>query len=186
MDTSPIADTPPLAPLRAVLERLDGAGIACAIGGSALLVSLGLARAARDWDVTTDAAIETLDERFAGVPHERFGASGIHADHKLVFEGGAVELIARFAFVTDAGVCRIPTAVAARWNGLPMGSPEAWAVAYALLARDPREGAGRAGKAAALFAHVARTGADPDVVTRLLEQPLPAELADRLRALPRR
>jgi len=177
---------PPPEPLRDVLERLDGAGIACAVGGSALLVSLGLAREARDWDLTTDAPIETLDGLFDGVPHERFGTSGVHADHKLVFAGGAVELIARFAFRADGGVVRIPTVVASRWNGLPMGSPEAWAVAYALLSRDPREGAGRAEKSRLLFEHVTRTGADPDAIATLKAEPLPADLAARVRALPLR
>lgn len=172
------------APLDRVLKRLEHAGIEAALGGSALLVSLGLARAARDWDVTTDAAIETLDALFDGVPHQRFGPRDVHADHKLVFADGAVELIARFAFRHDRGVCRIPTVVAARWRGLPMGSPEAWAVAYALLSRDRDERAERMAKADALFELVAREGVDAAVRERLLAEPLPVELAERLRGLP--
>ena len=168
---------PPLAPLVAVLERLEGAGIEAALGGSALLVSLGLADAARDWDVTTDAAIETLDTLFAGIPHGRAGSSGVHADHKLMFDGGSVELISRFAFRHDAGVTHIPTIVASRWRGLPVGSPEAWAAAYALLGREV--------KADLLFAHLTAAGADRSALERLLAQPLPGALRSRLAALER-
>ena len=166
---------PPLAPLRAVLETLERANLEAALGGSALLVSLGLERSARDWDVTTDASIETLDALFAGVPHERAGSSGVHADHKLMFEDGTVELIARFAFRHEAGVTRIPTMVRSRWNDLPMGSPEAWAVAYTLLGRDS--------KAERLFDYLARTGAEPVAIDRLLREPLPSALRARLEQL---
>lgn len=172
---TPLTGAPPLAPLRAVLDRLERAGIEAALGGSALLMALGLARGARDWDLTTEAAVETLDALFADVPHERHGASGVHADHKLTFDGGAVELIARFAFRHEAGVCRIPTIVTARWHGMPVGSPEAWAAAYALM--------GRHAKAELLFDHLAGGGADRERVARLLAEPLPGALRARLEAL---
>jgi hypothetical protein len=66
-----------------------------------------------------------------------------------------------------------------------VGSPTAWAVAYALLARvdDEAKRPRRAERAEALFAWIAARPTEAQVVARLLEQPLPADLASRLRAL---
>jgi hypothetical protein len=74
---------PPLEPLRAVLARLEAAGVPHALGGSGLLAALGLVERVNDWDVTCDADLDTLANLFADSPHERFGNSGCHADHKL-------------------------------------------------------------------------------------------------------
>lgn len=176
---------PPLEPLRGVLARLQAAGVPHAVGGSGLLAALGLVERVNDWDVTCDADLDTLAELFAGQPHERFGNSGCHADHKLNLEGGGIELIARFAFFLEGGIVRIPTRVTTRWCGLPVGSPEGWAVAYAIMGEldnAPR----RSERAELLFAHLAAHGADADTIAFLLAQPLPALLAERLAALPGR
>jgi hypothetical protein len=176
---------PPIEPLRRALARLEAAGVPHALGGSGLLAALGLVDHVNEWDVTCDADLDRLAEIFAGQPHERFGNSGCHADHKLNLEGGGIELIARFAFFVEGGVVRIPTRVTARWRELPVGSPEGWAVAYALmgeLENAPR----RTERAELLFAHLAAHGADADTVAYLLAQPLPKTLAARLAALPAR
>lgn len=176
---------PPLEPLRAVLARLAAAGVPHALGGSGLLASLGLVERVNDWDVTCDADLEPLAAIFADVPHERFGNSGCHADHKLTLEGGAIELIVRFAFFVPGGIVRIPTIVTGEWQGLPVGSPEGWAVAYALMGE--LEGAQRRiERADTLFALLASRGADREAVAALLAQPLPAALATRLERLPAR
>jgi hypothetical protein len=174
---------PPIEPLRAVIARLESARVPHALGGSGLLAGLGLADDVNDWDVTCEADLDTLAGVFADRPHERFGNSGCHADHKLNLEGGGIELIARFAFFVPGGIVRIPTIVTGTWRGLPLGSPEGWAVAYALMGElesSPR----RTVRAQALFAHLATTGADADAVRGLLAQPLPEALARRLAALP--
>jgi len=135
--------------------------------------------------VTCDADIEALAACFAGQPQGRFGNSGCHADHKLTLEGGAIELIARFAFFVPGGIVRIPTRVSAHWQGVPIGSPEGWAVGYALmgeLENAPR----RTDRAERLLAHLAARGADGRTVGELLAQPLPPALAARLAALPAR
>jgi hypothetical protein len=78
---------------------------------------------------------------------------------------------------------RIPTRVTARWRELPVGSPEGWAVAYALMGElesAPR----RTERAELLFAHLAAHGADAGTIAFLLAQPLPVELAARLTKLP--
>ena len=72
---------------------------------------------------------------------------------------------------------RIPTIVSARREGIPLGSPEAWAVAYALLERPE--------KSQRLLQWLQARGADARAVVRLLAEPLPVPLAARLAALPR-
>lgn len=169
---------PPLGPLVEVAGELEREGIACALGGSGLLAALGLWDTVHDWDLTTDAPLDRVSRtlaRFSPVPH---GASGVHADAKLVIGGGAVEVIVGFAMHGPGGVVRLPTIAGARWNGVALGSPEAWAVAYALLGRAP--------KARLLFEALERNGADPVALARLLSEPLPDDLRARLAALPRR
>jgi hypothetical protein len=179
---------PPIEPLRACLARLEAAGVPHALGGSGLLAALGLVDHVNDWDVNCDADLDTLASLFAGQPHERFGNSGCHADHKLNLEHNGIELIARFAFFVDGGVVRIPTKVTRRWRELPVGSPEGWAVAYALmgeLEEGSKQGQ-RVHRAELLFTHIGAHGADAEAIAFLLAQPLPAPIAGRLAALPRR
>ncbi len=177
---------PPLGPLRAALARLERAGVPHALGASGLCAALGLADRVNDWDVTCEAGLATLEALFAGEPSESFGNSGCHADHKLNLRGGEIELIARFAFFVEGGVVRIPTRVTRTWNGVPVGSPEAWAVAYALMGAydDEEHRERRRARAEALFAWLAAHGADAGTVRALLAQPLPGPLAARLAALP--
>jgi hypothetical protein len=173
---STVVETPPFDNLWLVLDRLDAARIPHAVGGSALLASLGLVSRVRDWDITADADIDALVSVLAEFAGERFDSSGVHADHKLTLFGGEVEVIARFALRSDAGVFRVPLRETAAWHGMPVASPEAWAVAYALMGRDA--------KAEMLFAHLARHGANAEVLEAILAQPVPAALARRLEALP--
>lgn len=170
------AALPPVEPLHEVASILRRAGVGFALGGSGLLAALGLAERVGDWDLTTDADPAVIRRIFAECPHERFGPSGIHADHKLRVHSGAVEVIVGMAVRSGGAVCRIPTLPRGEWRGVPLASPEAWAVAYALL--------GRPGKADLLFAHLQRAGADPSAVARMLQEPLPGPLAERLRGLP--
>jgi hypothetical protein len=169
---------PPVAPLLELVARLESAGIPCALGGSGMLATLGLADRVNDWDVTTDAAVETLEPLLAGRAFERFGASGVHADHKLVLAHAQVDLISRFAFRHAGGTCRIPTLIAERRAQVPIAAPESWAAAYALLEREE--------KTERLFAFLETHGADDVVIERLLGETLPLALAERLRRLPRR
>ncbi len=176
---------PPLEPLLAALARLERGGIPHALGASGLCAALGLVDRVNDWDVTCDADLATLEALFAGEPSRSFGNSGCHADHKLCLNDGGIELIARFAFFVGGGVVRIPTRVTRRWNGVPVGSPEAWAVAYALMGAydDEAHRERRRTRADLLFGWLEEHGADATVVRELLAQPLPPALAARLGAL---
>lgn len=167
--------TPPFEPLHQVVARLECAGIECALGGSGLLAALDLTTEVRDWDLTTDASIDDVTAALAELPNEVVGSSGIHADHKLMT--GPIEVIARFALLAEGRIVRVPTLVTRHWNGVPVGSPEAWAIAYALM--------GRAEKAETLFEWLDGR-ADTGSVARLLVQPLPEALRSRLAALARR
>ena len=175
MSHEPILRTPPLEPLLEVVARLEREGILCALGGSGLLAALGLADTVRDWDLTVEAPLERLIPIAHGLPHETAGSDQLHADAKLMFPEQAIEVIAQFAFHVPGGVVRIPTVVTGRWRGIPLGSPEAWAVAYDLL--------GRPMKRDLLLGHLRRQGHDRAVVAGLLAEPLPEGIARTLAAL---
>jgi hypothetical protein len=170
--------SPPFEPLAEVVGRLEDRGLVCALGGSGLLAALGLVGEVGDWDLTTDAGGDEVAAALGGRGFERFGASGVHADSKLVLEGGMIEVISRFAMRSGDDIVRLPTIVTGRWRGVPLGSPEVWAVAYHLLGREART--------ETVLAHLDRTGADPEALERLLGAALPAALKRRLEALPRR
>jgi hypothetical protein len=174
--------TPPLAPLHELLARLEAAGLRHALGASGLLAALGLVDRVNDWDVTVAASMETLERACAGLAGERFGNDGVHADHKLTFHAERVELIADFAFFTPGGVVRIPVETTATWRGVPVGSPTAWAAAYALMGEledSPR----RRERADLLFAWLGGRAPESAVLDALLAQPLTDSIAARLRAL---
>jgi len=168
---------PPSGPLIDLVRRLEDAGLVVALGGSGLLGALSLATEARDWDLTTDSRLEEVAVKLEGRDLERVGPSGIHADHKLRLAGGAVEIICGFAIRSGESVVRIPTAVSARVEQVPLGSPEAWAAAYALLGREE--------KSERLMRWLAARGADAGMIARLCAEPLPGPLAARLRSLAR-
>ncbi len=163
-------------PLEAVAARLRAAGIPFALGGSALLHAIGLESRVGDWDLTTDAEVDDVALALDDLEPARHGHSGVHADHKLVCFGGTVEVICRMAFFTPGGIVRIPTVATATWEGHPVGSPAAWAVAYALMAGEK---AGYESKAERLFAWtVGRiTEAERSALAR---EPVPAAIAARL------
>jgi hypothetical protein len=165
-------------PLLEVSAALGAAGVEHALGGSGLLHALGLAERVGDWDLTTDAPMDMIQRILAGAGGEVFGPSGIHADSKLRLHGGAVELILGMAFVTEGGLCRIPTFPSGQWRSVPLASAEAWAVAYALM--------GRGEKSDRLFAHLEARGCEPAIVGRLVREPLPERLRARLAGLPSR
>jgi hypothetical protein len=164
--------SPPLPPLLEVIGRLERAGIEVALGGSGLLAALGLSDTVRDWDLTTEAEQPRVRECLADLDTRLAGPGGVHADHKVMLPALEIECICRFAFHVDGAIVRIPTVVTRRWRGVPVASPEAWAIAYAVL--------GRAEKSERLFAWLEACGPDATIVARLLEEPLPAQLGRRL------
>jgi hypothetical protein len=167
---------PPFDALERVAARLRDHGFEFALGASALLHAHGLVARVGDWDLTTDAPLDEVRRAFDEVPHEFCGNSGIHTDHKLRLEGGDVELIVRMSLAVESGDVHIPTIVQGTWRGMPLGSLEAWAVAYSIMGRPERT--------ETAFAALLSRGADPSAIGRLRTQPLPPELDERLAELP--
>ena len=168
---------PPIEPLTSVTQHLEREGLEYALGGSGLLVALGLAEVAHDWDLTTDAPLDRVRAALDAMDHEAMGPANLHADHKLIVDDGKIEIIVGFAIRSGENTVRIPTLVTGHWNGLAIGSPAAWAVAYWLL--------GREAKAELLLGHLTREGAEPRALGLLQSQPLPDVLRDRLSRLSR-
>ncbi|MDF2961381.1 MAG: hypothetical protein K0S39_3116 [Paenibacillus sp.] len=168
-----------LEPVRLLIQQLDKAGIRYASGGSGLLYSLGLTDEVRDWDLTTDAAYEEIEAALQGwvwavsTSGDYPFASSFRmtiADERL-----PIDLIGRFAIHSEKGICRMPAISPFEWQRIRMGSPEVWAVAYALMDRNA--------KANKLFTYLQDHGANRDTLQRLLSEPLPDSLRLRLLGL---
>lgn len=179
--------TPAMGPLLEIVKALEGAGVPCSLGGSGLLAALDLINVVNDWDLCCDADVREVHAKLARRAPVLHGSGGCHADHKLAFAGDRVEVICRFAFFVPGGIVHVPSHVTRRWRGLPVGSPEGWAVAYALMGLhdEPAQRARRSERSELLFDWLARQGASAARLDELLRQPLPLSIAERLRALPR-
>jgi hypothetical protein len=173
-----VSRLPPIEPLNRVARSLRAAGIPYALGGSALGYALGLVDSVRDWDLTTDVDVDSAEAALSRLQPGRHGHSGVHADHKLVCFGGSVEVICRMAFFVPGGIVRIPTLVTTEWEGHPVGSPTAWAVAYSLMTGEK---AGYDEKATRLFDFIRGrvTRAEHEAMSA---QPIPDAVAKRLAA----
>jgi hypothetical protein len=136
---------PPLQTLIKLLQICDAGGVVAAVGGSALLGSLGLVDIVHDWDVTTDAATAlvraALDELALPV-HDRTIHSPPYRSRRLLTVDSAdhsIDVIVGFALLDGGGrVIELPTRVCGHWRGLPMGDPIVWQRAYTLLGRLDR------------------------------------------------
>jgi hypothetical protein len=160
---------PPLQPLLQVVNALQTKGITAALGGSGLLHSLGLVDSVRDWDLTTDAPLEQVSAALGDIPWHmvRHGDQDYGTAYRINItpDGADIDLMGSFAVRTEAGLCRLPTLVSSVWNGVPVGSPEVWAVAYQLIGRPP--------KAQLLSDYLHRNGYRSEVKAVLLAEPLP-------------
>lgn len=123
-----------------VVEALTAHGLNPAVGGSGLLVALGLADVAHDWDVTVDAADTDVTAALTaaglqyrdGTIHDGIYATG----RRYVIHD--VDLLVNFALHTPAGIETLPTRVSGVWRGIPLADPAVWARAYHLLGRGAK------------------------------------------------
>lgn len=132
---------PPLDTVVRTVDALVAAGLTPAVGGSGLLVGMGLAEVANDWDVTVDAdpagVVAALDT--AGVRHrdatDRGG--GYATALRLVVDGAGhdVDVLVGFALPGPDGVEALPVRVTGHWRGLPLADPVVWERAYRLMGR---------------------------------------------------
>ena len=127
--------------LKAVLTALQDAGIVAALGGSGLLAALGLTDRVRDWDVTTDAHPQVVQNALtaAGIPFTpQPSGDGRYATRARLRVDGAdhgIDLIVGFAIRTHDGEHHLPTTVTGHWHDLPLADPAVWARAYHLIDR---------------------------------------------------
>lgn len=136
---------PPLDAVTRVVAALRERGLSPAVGGSGLLVALGLAEVANDWDVTVDdaePATVTAALDGTGLPYRDGTAhnTGYATGRRYVVDGGdhEVDLLLDFALRGPGGVERLATTVTGCWRGLPLADPAVWARAYRLLGRDAK------------------------------------------------
>lgn len=125
--------------LHTIAKALQQAHIEFALGGSGLMAALGCPVEVHDWDLTTEAEEDQIFEVIKQFSHQRIQPNGIYASrylYKIEIEGTPIDLIGSFALRNDQGkVETIPSTITSTWNGVPLGSPEAWVRAYQLLGR---------------------------------------------------
>lgn len=139
--------TPPRDVVDHLVRALRARGMEPAVGGSGLLVALGLADTANDWDVTVDAPDDAV-RRVLGEEGFRF-ADGTTRNatyatrRRFVVDGGdhSVDLLVGFALRSADGEVPLPTRVTGWWNGLPLADPAVWERAYVLLGRPEKAAA---------------------------------------------
>ena len=130
--------------VRRVVDALTGAGLVPAVGGSGLLVALGLADVANDWDLTVDADVSAVRAALesAAIPYRDAAERGgvYETGERFVVDGGDhdVDLLVQFALRGPDGPEPIATRVTGSWCGLPIGDPVEWQRAYRLLGRDAK------------------------------------------------
>ncbi|HYF92771.1 MAG TPA: hypothetical protein VD969_11060 [Symbiobacteriaceae bacterium] len=165
---------PPLGPLHKVYYTFKSAGVEVALGGSGLLYSLGLIDTVRDWDLTTDATTDHVMAALGALPWAQAPtgdqAYATACRLHITPDGADIDLMAGFAIRCESGVVRLPTIVCGALEGVPVGSPEVWAVAYWLMGRHP--------KADLLNAYIRRQGFRSEIQAIMLAQPLPATTRD--------
>ncbi|CAG7647215.1 hypothetical protein PAESOLCIP111_05340 [Paenibacillus solanacearum] len=162
-----------------VVEKLEQNRIDYALGGSGLLHSLGLTDVVRDWDLMTDAPKHRVLEALQHfeVTEIISGDYPFASEYKLLIhdKDPQVEITGRFSIYSSKGLCRIPAAAVSRWNGIHVGSPEAWYAAYALMNRKE--------KAELLLSYLKKAVANQSMIHILMNEPFPDEILEEMKSL---
>ncbi|MDQ0191345.1 hypothetical protein J2S03_003216 [Alicyclobacillus cycloheptanicus] len=168
----------PSSSLERITAQLSTCGIDVVLGGSGLLYALGLATVVNDWDLTTDAPLESVAACLKGfhVVRKCRASAVFCSNYILTLPDEGVEIIGGYAIRCGDNVCKLPSISGGTWRSIPIASAEVWAAAYHLM--------GRLEKSELLFGYLSRVGATKRVVDLLLKQPLPEELLYRLEAMP--
>lgn len=165
--------------LAAVTEKLEQSGISYSLGGSGLMLSLGLTNAVGDWDVMVEASKDRVLHALQRdqIEERRSGDYPFGTKYKLVIQGHGpqVEIIGGLSIYTNKGLCKLPSIPSSIWNGIQVGSPEVWYAAYALMNRME--------KAAVLLAYLKKAGANKEILNNLMNEPLPDEIMGEIRSL---
>lgn len=170
---------PDIENLIGITEKLEQSGISYSLGGSGLLLSLGLTDSVHDWDIMTEAPKDRFMAALQNyeVADITSGDYPFGSEYKLLFhkENPQVEAIGGFSIYSDNGLCRMPSIPVCRWNGIQVGSPEVWYVAYALMHRKE--------KADSLLSFLKEKGADQAILEKLKTEPLPEGILQEIELL---
>lgn len=126
---------------------MQAQGLSPALGGSGLLVALGLTDTAHDWDVTVDAPVATVYAALDGggfTYTEATAGDGVYATGRRYVIDGVdhhIDLLVGFALRGPAGVEKLPTRISGTWRGIPLADPVVWERAYTLLNRPTKAAA---------------------------------------------
>ncbi len=163
----------------AVTTQLDKAGIEYCLGGSGLLYSLGLIHTVNDWDITTDSPLDNVKNALQNFrwEHAPSGDYPFASEFRLSIldDRRNIDLIGHFSIISDAGVCHLPVVPAFVWNGVKVGSPEVWYLAYLLMGRED--------KSALLERYLKTDKVDKEIIRMLMSKPIPAYLTSKLEGL---
>lgn len=127
-----------------IVAELRSCDLPVAVGGSALLASLGLVTRVRDWDVTCEgdpvdvaAALDRL-----GLAWSAPASAGrpFATRARLVVDAGdhEIDVLVGLAAWDGEEVVPFPVRATGTWLGLPVADPEVWARAYRLIGRTER------------------------------------------------
>ncbi|MEC0229585.1 hypothetical protein [Paenibacillus alba] len=170
---------PDIRNLAVVAEKLEQSGIRYSLGGSGLLYSLGLTSIVRDWDVMTEAPKDSVLHALQDYDIEEISSGDypFGTEYKLLIHrvSPQVEIIGGMSIHTVHGLCKMPALPVSSWNGIQVGSPEVWYVAYALMNRME--------KADVLLSFLRETGANKQIIKLLMNEPLPDEILSKIKNL---
>lgn len=159
-------------------EALGEFGIDYALGGSGLMYSLNLIDNVSDWDITTDCSQEEIIKALDNFEWNQAscGDYPFASKYRINLPKHNIEIIGKHAIYTNEGICNLPTIFTSSWNGIKIGSPEVWFVAYTLM--------GRHHKASLLYNYIKSNGADAIVLNKLLFNGfLSKEISNKLHSL---
>lgn len=133
--------TPTFDDLLTISNIFKTAGIEFALGGSGLMYAIGLTVTIHDWDLTTDEPWSKIEPLLQGFDYHYLEADDFYATNyrcKIKVGDSRIDLMGGFAIKTERGVHYVATEVTDHWLGVPVGSPEAWALAYKLMGRSEK------------------------------------------------
>lgn len=135
------APHPPLQVVQALFADLAAHG-RVVLGGSALLYALGLVDSVGDWDLITDVPAEQVAEVLAarGLSAERLGGDSPRFATAALFRVDAgdhqIDVLVDFAIRSGGSVTAIPPRGWRLWQGMTLGRPQDWQLAYELMGRE--------------------------------------------------
>ena len=138
---------PPTDTVAAIVGTLTERGFPVAVGGSAVLASLGLIDQVRDWDVTCegdpDEVAQVLDALGVSWTAPQSAGRPFATGARYVVDAGDHELdvLVNFAAWDGDRIERFPVRTSTTWLGLPIADPDVWTNAYRLIGRPERAAA---------------------------------------------